>query len=77
MMTADELKRAIIKYATGRDLPANEYVEIAESIDEVYEALAVQTSERDRWQVMINIIEGNSFSPVQYDAARAAWEKLR
>jgi len=70
MMAADELKRAIIKYATGRALPVNEYVEIAESIDEVYEALAVQTSERDRWQRMIDIIEDthgnrNSFSPVQ------------
>jgi len=71
MMTAAELKKAISAYATSRGLPVNGYVEIAEAIDAVYEALAVQTSERDRWQRMIDIIEEthgaarNSFSPVQ------------
>lgn len=71
MKTAAELKRAISTYATSRDLPVNGYVEIAESIDEVYEVLAVQTSERDRFQSMIDIIEDthgaarNSFSPVR------------
>ena len=70
-MTADELKRAISNYALGPDLPVEEFVEIAEAIDAVYEALATQTSERDRWQGMIDIIEEthgaarNSFSPVQ------------
>lgn len=70
-MTAEELKRAISNYALGPDLPVEEFVEIAEAIDAVYEALVVQTSERDRWQGMIDIIEEthgaalNHFSPVR------------
>lgn len=84
MKTAEELKRAVSRYAVGDDLPVEEFMEITEAIDELYariEALATAGNSMACAALQVRNVHQKSLPDVMaawacLDSVMTAWAAL-